>query len=229
RISATDLVRICLLAPGERAADGQALAVAANDPDALGAAVERAIAGRSMAEVYFLGAMHAGLRAPDDFSISQELGCFALFRLLKALGRLGLGNAPLRFKVITADLCDVSPAATLRGFSGSTQGLARSAAREFAQWQLACLDISAADIEADPAGCARHLIETVIPAAGAERALRAGQWFERVLAPATLPAPSRAPFVPRGTYLIFGGAGGIGYELSKYLAENFAARLVWMG
>jgi NADP-dependent 3-hydroxy acid dehydrogenase YdfG len=36
-------------------------------------------------------------------------------------------------------------------------------------------------------------------------------------------------FRPKGVYLITGGAGGLGWVFSEHLAQNYQARLVWLG
>jgi SAM-dependent methyltransferase/acyl carrier protein/NADP-dependent 3-hydroxy acid dehydrogenase YdfG len=65
--------------------------------------------------------------------------------------------------------------------------------------------------------------------AGEEIALRAGSRYIRKLERIVLPQDNRMPFKKQGVYMILGGAGGIGLELSLYLAREVKARLVLIG
>ncbi|HEU4769189.1 MAG TPA: SDR family NAD(P)-dependent oxidoreductase, partial [Pyrinomonadaceae bacterium] len=60
-------------------------------------------------------------------------------------------------------------------------------------------------------------------------AIRNGARYVQKLLPFELPATDHIPFRQRGVYFILGGAGGIGLELSRYLAETVNANLVLVG
>jgi len=58
---------------------------------------------------------------------------------------------------------------------------------------------------------------------------RDSRFFGSVLLPIHLLSAERRVFRKRGVYLLVGGAGRVGRELSLLLAERFQARLVWLG
>nr|WP_294549481.1 SDR family NAD(P)-dependent oxidoreductase [uncultured Rhodopila sp.] len=59
-------------------------------------------------------------------------------------------------------------------------------------------------------------------------AIRDGRIHRRTATRLDLPAAA-TPFRDRGVYVIIGGAGGLGFELSKHLARSCHARLAWIG
>ncbi|WP_269744684.1 SDR family NAD(P)-dependent oxidoreductase [Plesiocystis pacifica] len=60
-------------------------------------------------------------------------------------------------------------------------------------------------------------------------ALREGGLWRRALVPVDAGALEASAFVEGGTYLIVGGAGTIGFDLSMRLARRCGATVVWMG
>ncbi|NED16930.1 SDR family NAD(P)-dependent oxidoreductase, partial [Streptomyces sp. SID9913] len=107
-------------------------------------------------------------------------------------------------------------------------GVLRTARAEHPSWDVRCLDLeTAGDVEPE-AGA-----ETVLRAPSGHPVLarRAGRWLTQVFRP--LPDGTgqiaASPWRPRGVHLIAGGAGGIGYALSRHLARTTAADVVWLG
>lgn len=64
---------------------------------------------------------------------------------------------------------------------------------------------------------------------GERIAIRKGIRYERKLFPVHLSAVESNPFRKNGVYFILGGAGGIGLELSSWLAENVQAKIILVG
>lgn len=60
-------------------------------------------------------------------------------------------------------------------------------------------------------------------------AIRKVRRYIQIIEPVFLPPQDRLSFQHQGVYLILGGAGGIGLELSRYLAEAVQARLILLG
>ena len=100
--------------------------------------------------------------------------------------------------------------------------MVRSAAAEHPMWTLRIVDTEIA------AGPGPRALPPSFEEAPPLVALRGG----RRLAQEWLPAisPSRAtPFVDGLTYVIVGGAGGLGFALSRQLAAAHGVRLGWIG
>lgn len=185
---------------------------------------------RVIDEIYFLGGIQTGetdiadLAALDD---SQNRGVLSLFRLVKSLLRLGAHRQPLRLKVITNQAHQVLPGDVVNPYAASLFGLVKSLAKEHPLWSITTVDISLAEIST--ADLLRAISAEPSNAKGDEVALRQGQRYVRSLSPVSLPATRATPFREEGVYLILGGAGGIGLELSKHLARSVRARLVLVG
>ncbi|WP_432897931.1 L-histidine N(alpha)-methyltransferase [Micromonospora matsumotoense] len=147
---------------------------------------------------------------------AQEHGVLALFRVAKALQRSG---APVRLTVVTEDALSTGPEPVGNPYAASLHGLALSLAREHPRWRVAVVDRSSTDpLSADVLD---------VPAGG-PYALRAGVLHRRSLVPVTAGAPREA-IRHEGVYLILGGAGGIGLELTEWLVRGYRARVVLVG
>jgi len=186
-------------------------------------------------QLYFLGGIQtsetniADLTALDH---SQNQGVLSLFRLIKSLIRLGFHRRPLHLVVITNQAHQVLPGEVVNPYGASLLGLVKSLAKEHPQWSITSADISLAEVNSGDAS----LLDVIRAVSaepgntnGDEIALRRGQRYVRSLTPVRLPATKNMPFRDEGVYLILGGAGGIGLELSKHLASSVHARLVLVG
>ncbi|MGY0788315.1 SDR family NAD(P)-dependent oxidoreductase [Azospirillum argentinense] len=195
-----------------------ALPVAPDAAEALGGALAGA---GEIGEILFVTASDSASGLADG----QERGVLSLFRLFKALGRLGYDDRPLGVTVITQGAHAPGWAPPVHPGGASARGLALSVARERPAWTVACLDAVPGDPEAAAA------ILAIAPDSGDDLILRQGLWYRRWLVPAALPpAPgAKGPFRTGGVYLIVGGAGGLGFALSRHLAAVHGARLAWIG
>ncbi|MBF0119062.1 MAG: SDR family NAD(P)-dependent oxidoreductase [Desulfobacterales bacterium] len=90
-------------------------------------------------------------------------------------------------------------------FSGSLIGLTNSFAKEYPNMDIRNIDISNLDD------------------------IRNSVKYIQTLEPIRLPYTSESNFKKQGVYLIIGGAGGIGLAFSKYMAENYSAKLILTG
>ena len=190
--------------------------------------------------IYFLG----GLRPVADqvenlrqLEQSQEKGVLSLLRLARAFHLSEPAGPLVQLKIITTNLHAVHPddpphnpcAASLAGF-------AKVLGRECGRVAVNCVDLSREDLSAsdDPAvilPLLRLILSERARAAENEVAYRAGRRYVRKIVPVSLKPLSQEalPLRERGVYLILGGAGGIGLEVSKRLAQSARARLILIG
>ena len=171
------------------------------------------------------------LAEPDQ---SQESGVLSLFRLTKSLIRLGYQQQPLRLRLITNEACGVLQDDIVRPFAASLFGLVKSLARENQRWSISSLDVklrefAGASQPKDFSELTRAIIAEPRHPRGDTVALRDGRRYVRSLTPLQLSPVNSTLFRQGGVYLILGGAGGIGLELGKYLAEKVQANLVLIG
>lgn len=113
-----------------------------------------------------------------------------------------------------------------RAHLGALQGYVQSVNAEAGEPVLVWCDLDAVD-ETNVTLLARELV-TYAPAPAV--AYRAGTRTERALSPAPRdPAGVAAGIKEGGRYIVTGGLGGVGRELSRFLAEKYGARLVLVG
>jgi acyl transferase domain-containing protein/acyl carrier protein/ubiquinone/menaquinone biosynthesis C-methylase UbiE len=104
--------------------------------------------------------------------------------------------------------------------AAAVAAFAKSVAREHPEFRLRVID-AGPDVAAD------DLLG--VPNIEREIALRNGRAWTKSLTEATLPATPAMPWRRNGTYLIAGGAGGIGLALAEHLIEQAAARIAILG
>lgn len=183
--------------------------------------------------IYFLGGIETGELADDleTFERSQKQGVLSLFHLLKSLIRQGLSRKSLQLKIITNNVHQVGPEQEIKPFAAGLIGFGKSIAMEFPDMEVSCIDISLErrssreEIEA----IAGHVFREPGHSKAEEVAIRDGRCYVRTIEPVLLPPAKDLPLKTKGVYVILGGAGGIGLELSRFLAERAQARLVLIG
>jgi polyketide synthase PksM len=160
----------------------------------------------------------------DGIAAAQEAGVLAVFRLAKALLALDYAHRKLRWTLVVRGTQAVVPGDRIAPAHAAIHGLAGSLGNEYPDWEVRVLD---ADSLAAPAA-AQCLAWTGNGGRGV-LALRGGEWFRQGLARvAAMPEPA-APYRQRGVYVVIGGAGGIGQAWSRFMIEQYDAKLVWIG
>ncbi|WP_215451703.1 SDR family NAD(P)-dependent oxidoreductase [Streptomyces sp. ATCC 21386] len=160
----------------------------------------------------------AGARTDDVDALeaAQDRGVLSLFRLAKTLQRLG---SAVRLTVVTEDALTTSGEPVGNPYAASLHGLALSLAREHPRWRVAVVDRTRAD---EPSADVLDVPD------GGPYALRGGVLHTRRLVPVEA-TPPRERFRHGGVYLILGGAGGIGLELTEWLVRTYRAKVVLLG
>ncbi|MEU6153492.1 SDR family NAD(P)-dependent oxidoreductase [Actinosynnema sp. NPDC047251] len=162
------------------------------------------------------------LARPDDPTSPAEDDRSVLhaFRLVRHLVETGAGRGPLALTFVVAgtQAVDGEP---VHPHAAGLVGLANAIAAEYPEWSVTCVDVG----EGDPAGYA----DAVRREHGEDRlvALRGDRRLVRVLEPA--PEPIGSPLREGGVYVLLGGAGGIGVEVTRHLVQTRNARVAWLG
>jgi 3-oxoacyl-(acyl-carrier-protein) synthase/SAM-dependent methyltransferase len=154
---------------------------------------------------------------------ANDRAVVAFLRAIKSLSKF----PRLRLAVIACDAI-ASPAtnAVIHPFDAVFIGIGQTLAREFEEWDVACVSLTAftgdrlrTALDADLSACA-----------GMPVVIDGDRAWTAVMAPVALDASRTAPgFRHGGVYLIIGANGGIGGALARHLASEYAARLILAG
>ncbi len=166
----------------------------------------------------------------DEFIEQQEEGVIAVFRIIKALLRLGYASKKLQWTFVTMRTQEVTDDDAVQPAHGGIAGLVGSLAKEYPQWDLRLLDIDSL-AEASITEC----LSLPWDKGGNLLAQRRGEWFRQGLArmsagPQASAVPQASPvYRQNGVYVVIGGAGGVGEVWSRFMIENHQANIVWIG
>ncbi|MFD3478745.1 amino acid adenylation domain-containing protein [Streptomyces sp. NPDC058695] len=144
-------------------------------------------------------------------------------RTLEAAGR------PARLTLVTTGLTDPDVGAPSPGASlqGALLGAVRTLPREIEGVSAAAVDLDAAATPAQVAAALNEPCAQAVPLI----ALRGTRRLRQVYTDRPEPAPAATgdAFTDGGTYVLFGGSGGIGAEVARHLARRYGARLLLVG
>ena len=146
------------------------------------------------------------------------------FAVVKALIQANRLHVPLTIRAITLDCFRVHEEAPREAAAHGVWGLLQSVSREYPQVSVCQVDLSTDDVVGD-------WIPLALAAAPARtlRAIRAGRAYQRVLCPARSARPGAPVLRSGGTYLVVGGASGVGLEFVRHLRRNYAAKVAVVG
>ncbi len=185
--------------------------------------------------IYFLGGIEREVFHPHDMDAlrkSQDMGVISLFRLIKSLTvhKISQKQDKIDIKIVTSKACQIIKDEMINPSGASLFGLSKSAAKEFSQLNICCIDIDINEFESDSDYLSGQIYAEPVNSMGEERVIRNRLRYVRKIYPVSMPDPGKnSLFRDHGVYLILGGAGGIGLELAKYLAERVQARLILLG
>jgi amino acid adenylation domain-containing protein len=161
----------------------------------------------------------------EDLEKAQVSGAFSILRLTRAFTRVNRLLPELN--VVSCRTQRVSTSDVAAFERTPTMGLIQTLAREPGPWaRVRHID---ADFEASREQAERILRESAAPDHEREVAYRRGRRYVRRLELRAPQLANAAPFIPGGRYLVSGGLGGIGLEVTRYLVEQFDARLLIIG
>jgi polyketide synthase PksJ len=164
--------------------------------------------------VIHLGGVRGHTSDPDAADLTT--GAVSLFDVLTRVRARTL-------RVVTSDAHPVAGSPGDNPVAAALHGLAQVAAAERQDTRVSCVDITWQDPVADQVTAI--LAEPAHPK-GRAVVVRGGRRYVRTLVP--VPAATAVPYRERGVYVIVGGTGGIGVELTRHLARRYRARVVWL-
>jgi enoyl-CoA hydratase/carnithine racemase/NAD(P)-dependent dehydrogenase (short-subunit alcohol dehydrogenase family)/acyl carrier protein/SAM-dependent methyltransferase len=149
------------------------------------------------------------------------------FAVVKALMQANRLLAPLSLRAITLDCFRVHEESAREGAAHGVWGLLQSLSREYPQVQVAQVDLRSDEVRSGGA----DWMPLALAAAPNRtlRTIRSGRIYERALLPARSAARGTSVFRRGGTYLVAGGASGVGLELVRHLRRKYAAKVAVAG
>lgn len=188
----------------------------------------------SVGQIYYLGGFFFEnlVQTTEDLKRTQEEGVLNLFRLLKAVGKLNNQTSGICLKVLTNRTFSIDGVVEPIPFGASMYGLVKSAEKEYANLDVHCIDLDMSLVDSN--GTLRSITKKVTtgqwPGQGVETLLRYGKKYVRSFVPIEFSEPqSSLPIRNQGVYVILGGAGGIGLELSRHLTKHYRAHVFLIG
>lgn len=156
----------------------------------------------------------------------QNQGVLYLFRLLKVLLECGYGDKVLHWTLITTQTQAVRKKDVVNPTHASVHGLIGSLAKEYPHWKIRLLDMDAAQDWP-----VHEMLALPADKNGDAVAYRGKEWFKQALMPVfeTDPASQQPCYRSQGVYVVIGGAGGIGEAWSRWMIEQYQAKIIWLG
>lgn len=134
-------------------------------------------------------------------------------------------HGALTVTVVTSGAAALEDHEPLRPLQTALTAFARAAVAECPSWRFVAVD-AGVETHRDARGDA---IPPFHQAREGVNLYRGGEWYQLTFVPTARHVGATAPFQDGHTYLIVGGAGGLGYALSQDLARRHRVRIGWIG
>ncbi|MFJ2151800.1 amino acid adenylation domain-containing protein [Streptomyces microflavus] len=154
----------------------------------------------------------------------QAGGSLHAFRTVKALLAAGYGDRSLGLTLITERAHAGHEAEAVDPAHAGVAGLAGSTAKEYPNWRVRVADVEDYDVPSLAA-----VLDLAADPDGNLRIHRDGRWHGQRLLTVQPASPTASRLRQGGTYVIIGGAGGLGSVISEYLIRRYRAQVVWLG
>lgn len=160
----------------------------------------------------------------NRFVEEQDKGVLQVFRIIKALLRLGYGNKKLGWSLITVQAEGINKNDLVDPTHAGIHGLAGCMAKEYPDWSIRLVDM-----EADNDCPIGDIFKLTEDQKGNPWAYRGGVWYKQKLIVINCPPNNQGSYRKNGVYVVIGGAGGIGEAWSEYMIRTYQAQIIWIG
>lgn len=208
----------------ENYAEGDRYCIDVNDPDAVSDLISRlSISDR----ILFLGSSGNNNEiGTAELESIQQTGLMSLFRLFKTLD----ASSAVDIKLITDRVYHTGNNDRSTFPSDSSMiGFFRAAVSEYPEVYGAVIDVDTEQAAENKNGEIDLILSAEVQSAPGIILIRDGSVFRSRLRNCRNDELNRRPAFRKGTYLIIGGTGGIGFELSKLLSEKYNADIIVTG
>lgn len=184
-----------------------------------------AVLKKGVKHIYFLGGFFQKMPL---FKEAQEYSIIAAFRMIKAVIKNGLCRSDISIINIGNKTLNLFGEKQVIPYAAAIFGFLKSFAKE----QPKCI-VRNYDLECEesflPEDIAEEIVYGNLSGNGEEAILRNGNWYQRALVEAVPIEEKANAFRENGTYVILGGAGGIGFTLCEKLVKEYKAHVILLG
>ncbi|MCP5002839.1 MAG: SDR family NAD(P)-dependent oxidoreductase, partial [Planctomycetes bacterium] len=154
----------------------------------------------------------------------QEQGVLEVLRIIKALLNLGYVTREVQWTIITSKTQLVKKKDPITPTHAGLFGLFGSMAKEFPHWKLRLLDVESLESVST-----KECLSLAWDKQGNGFAYRNKEWFQQGLVRVQTLQHETSLYRKEGVYVVIGGTGGIGEVWSRFMMEQYQARIVWIG
>ncbi|MBO9489818.1 SDR family NAD(P)-dependent oxidoreductase [Endozoicomonas sp. G2_1] len=173
--------------------------------------------GLDVDAVYFIGSSEDGL---------NDSGVFQAYKATKLLLASNARNA-INVTFVSEQTLKVKGSDQVNVSGAGLVGLSQAIAAEYPLWNVKIVDVST-NAMFDVANTALTIVNE--PQISGLIAIRDGKRYgRRFKLESEYATDNNISFQQGGCYLIVGGAGGIGFEVGKYLAQTYSANVLLLG
>jgi acyl transferase domain-containing protein/acyl carrier protein/NAD(P)-dependent dehydrogenase (short-subunit alcohol dehydrogenase family)/2-polyprenyl-3-methyl-5-hydroxy-6-metoxy-1,4-benzoquinol methylase len=189
-------------------------------------------------EVYFMVAIKdrdkqdqlIDIANEEHINYLQENTLSILFSLIKKITRQTSADRRIDLKLITTNNYRVLNEDKVSVISSSLVGFIHCIGNELGYLRCKVLDVPAMDLNSEPnVGLLASKLFELGDREGKIFALRRGEIYENKLLPTSIAPNNHCSLRQNGVYVVVGGASGIGWEFSHYLATHYNADVAVIG
>lgn len=164
----------------------------------------------------------------DLINKAQEESILLLFRIIKQLENEGYNGKEIDINIITNNVCPIKDE-EVNPYYSYLCGFGKSLSKEKNNWNVQEIDIDLFN-DTDINQTVSAIYNMPDNLLNKSVAIRESRYYTVELNKISLKENIEGKsFVNKGTYVIVGGTGGIGSELSYYMAKNYKANVVLIG
>eukprot|EP00919_Chromeraceae_sp_WS-2016_P001123 GHVR01002803.1.p1 GENE.GHVR01002803.1~~GHVR01002803.1.p1 ORF type:complete len:3479 (-),score=561.50 GHVR01002803.1:2759-13195(-) len=180
--------------------------------------------------IYYLSGISQGDLEHEYLLKTQKLGVESLLLLVHSLIETGYEDKKIKLKIISNDVYSPLDQGVIKPYGASMHGFSQSLSKEYSNWEVLCLDISGKILK----NLEKEEVTSILSEEGTgvcePIVLRDGFRYRRYLSKIELDEPKTQDYLEEGaTYLLLGGAGGIGLTISEYLLKEYKANIILVG
>lgn len=155
----------------------------------------------------------------------EEYASVRFFKVLRKMQQWKINLKQKRLIVVTNNVHSID-GGKITPFAADLQGFVKTMGREYTRISIGNFDV---DLQDSTSEIITSLLRAYPVENGEEVILRKQRGYIRRFEKKRMSKKIQTAFQEKGTYIVIGGAGGIGGVLGSYLCENYRANVVLLG